>query len=164
MTEEREVVVRPLGQAGDLGWVVMAHGEIYTREFGWDTGFEALVARLVADYAARAASPGQAAWIAEVDGVRAGCVFCVREDDRTARLRMLLVDPHARGLGLGARLVEECLDFARKAGYERITLWTNDVLGTALHLYQKQGFELVAEEPHRSFGHDLVGQTWQRPL
>ncbi|WP_460060672.1 GNAT family N-acetyltransferase [Streptomyces sp. YKOK-I1] len=164
MAAEREIAVRPLGQAGDLGWVVMAHGEIYAREFGWDTGFEALVARLVAGYAAGAASGEQAAWIAEVDGVRAGCVFCVREDDRTARLRMLLVDPRARGLGLGARLVKECLGFAREAGYEAIVLWTNDVLGSALRIYEKQGFELVAEEPHRSFGHDLVGQTWRRRL
>lgn len=158
---EREVVIRPLGQPGDLGWVVMAHGESYDREFGWDTSFEALVARIVAEYAEADESGPQAAWIAEVDTVRAGCVFCVRADDRTAKLRLLLVDPAARGLGLGARLVEECLRFAREAGYETITLWTNDVLGSARRLYQKHGFELVAEEPHHSFGHDLVGQTWQ---
>lgn len=161
---EREVAVRRLGRPGDLGWVVMAHGEFYDREFGWDTSFEALVARIVADYGGGADPGPQAAWIAEVEGVRAGCVFCVPADDRTAKLRLLLVDPQARGLGLGARLVEECLRFAREAGYEAITLWTNDVLAAARHIYQKQGFELVAEEPHHSFGHDLVGQTWQRRL
>ncbi|MEV0495844.1 GNAT family N-acetyltransferase [Streptomyces atratus] len=161
---EREVAIRLLGQPGDLGWVVMAHGECYDREFGWDTSFEALVGRIVADYADEKEPGPQAAWIAEVDGVRAGCVFCVRADDRTAKLRLLLVDPKARGLGLGARLVEECLRFAREAGYEAITLWTNDVLGSARRIYQKHGFELVAEEPHHSFAHDLVGQTWQRRL
>ncbi|WP_328891833.1 GNAT family N-acetyltransferase [Streptomyces sp. NBC_00316] len=161
---EREVVVRSLGRPGDLGWVVMAHGDFYDREFGWDTSFEALVARIVADYADEKEPGRQAAWIAEVDGVRAGCVFCVRADDRTAKLRLLLVDPATRGLGLGARLVEECLRFAREAGYEAITLWTNDVLGSARRIYQKQGFELVAEEAHHSFGHDLVAQTWQRRL
>jgi len=164
MMVEREVIVRPLGQPGDLGWVVMAHGAFYDREFGWDTSFEALVTRIVADYAEGKESGPQAAWIAEVDGVRAGCVFCVRADDRTAKLRLLLVDPAARGLGLGGRLVEECLRFAKEAGYEAITLWTNDVLGSARRIYQAQGFELVAEEPHHSFGHDLVGQTWQRHL
>ncbi|MFD0060936.1 GNAT family N-acetyltransferase [Streptomyces sp. NPDC056637] len=158
---EREVAVRRLGRAGDLGWVVMAHGEFYEREFGWDTEFEALVSRIVADYAEGKASGPQAAWIAEVDGARAGCVFCVRHDDRTAKLRLLLVDPDARGLGLGARLVEECLQFAREAGYEAITLWTNDVLGSARRIYQKHGFQLVAEEAHRSFGQELVGQTWE---
>ncbi|MFF1358454.1 GNAT family N-acetyltransferase [Streptomyces sp. NPDC058297] len=161
---EREVVVRPLGRPGDLGWVVMAHGEFYDREFGWDTGFETLVSRIVADYAEEKDPGPQSAWVAEVDGARAGCIFCVRHDDRTAKLRLLLVDPHARGLGLGARLVEECLTFARDAGYEVITLWTNDVLGSARRIYQKHGFELVDEEPHHSFGHDLVGQTWQRIL
>ncbi|MFI6445753.1 GNAT family N-acetyltransferase [Kitasatospora sp. NPDC050543] len=161
---EREVVIRPLGRPGDLGWVVMAHGEFYAREFGWDAGFEALVARIVADYAGEEGPGARAAWIAEVDGVRAGCVLCVPADGRTAKLRLLLVDPAARGLGLGARLVEECLGFARVAGYEAITLWTNDVLGSARRIYQSYGFELVAEEPHHSFGHDLVGQTWQRRL
>lgn len=161
---EREAVIRPLGRPGDLGWVVMAHGELYAREFGWDTGFEALVARIVADYTDEKDPGPQEAWIAEVDGVRVGCVFCVRGDERTAKLRLLLVDPAARGLRLGRRLVEECLRFAREAGYEGITLWTNDVLGSARRIYQQQGFELVAEEAHHSFGHDLVGQTWQRPL
>ncbi|WP_406291746.1 GNAT family N-acetyltransferase [Streptomyces sp. NBC_00624] len=162
--DRRQVAIRPLDRPGDLGWVVMAHGALYDHEFGWNTGFEALVARIVADYAEQKDPGPQAAWIAEVDGVRAGCVFCVRGDDRTAKLRLLLVDPATRGLGLGARLVDECLRFAREAGYESITLWTNDVLGSARRIYQKQGFELVVEEPHHSFGHDLVGQTWQRLL
>jgi GNAT superfamily N-acetyltransferase len=153
-----------LDRPGDLGWVVMAHGEFYDREFGWDTGFEALVARIVADYATPEPSGPQAAWIAEVDGVRAGCVFCVRGDDRTAKLRLLLVDPAARGLGLGTRLVEQCLRFARESGYRAISLWTNDVLGSARRIYQAHGFVLVAEEPHDSFGHRLVGQTWERSL
>ena len=156
--------IRPLGHAGDLGWVVMAHGDLYDREFGWDSTFEALVARIVADYAAERDPGRHAAWIAEVDGVRAGCVFCVPADERTAKLRLLLVDPDARGAGIGNRLVAECLDFAKAAGYEAITLWTNDVLAAARRIYQAHGFELVAEEPHHSFGHDLVGQTWYRQL
>ncbi|MFF9391733.1 GNAT family N-acetyltransferase [Streptomyces griseoluteus] len=161
---ERTAVVRPLGRPGDLGWVVMAHGEFYDREFGWDTDFETLVCRIAADYADGKEPGPQAAWIAEVDGRRAGCVFCVRADARTARLRLLLVDPAARGLGVGARLIEECLTFAREAGYEAITLWTNDVLGSARRLYERHGFRLIAEDRHHSFGHDLVGQTWRRSL
>ena len=128
---ERGAVVRPLGRPGDLGWVVMAHGELYHREFGWDTDFEALVARIVAEYAEGKEPGPQAAWIAEVDGARAGSAFCVRADERTAKLRLLLVDPAARGLGLGARLVEQCLRFAKESRYEAITLWTNDILGSA---------------------------------
>ena len=158
------MTIRPLGRAGDLGWVVMAHGELYDREFGWDSTFETLVARIVADYASERDPERYAAWIAEVDGVRVGCVFCVPADERTAKLRLLLVDPEARGTGIGKRLVAECLDFAKAAGYEAITLWTNDVLAAARRIYQSHGFELVAEEPHHSFGHDLVGQTWHRQL
>ena len=156
--------IRPLGHAGDLGWVVMAHGELYDREFGWDSTFEALVARIVADYAGERDPGRHAAWIADVDGVRVGCVFCVPADERTAKLRLLLVDPDARGAGIGNRLVAECLDFAKAAGYEAITLWTNDVLAAARRIYKAHGFELMAEEPHHSFGHDLVGQTWYRRL
>ncbi|MEU6807532.1 GNAT family N-acetyltransferase [Streptomyces sp. NPDC046831] len=161
---QRDVLVRRLGRPGDLGWVVQAHGELYDREFGWDTRFEALVAKIVAGYAQAGDDEPQAAWIAEVDGERAGCVFCVRADETTAQLRLLLVAEKARGLGLGARLVEECLRFAREAGYRTITLWTNDVLASARRIYRKHGFELVAEEPHHSFGRHLVGQTWQRAL
>src|SRR5690606_40528900 len=119
--------IRPLGVPGDLGWVVMAHGEEYATEFGWDTTFEALVARIVADYAA-AADARSGAWIAERDGQRVGCVFCVPYDDTTAQLRILLVHPSARGHGLGGLLVDSCLDFARGRGFERIRPWTNDVI------------------------------------
>jgi len=146
---------------GDLGWMVRAHGELYAREYGWDPTFEALVARIVADYAGNHDPRREAAWIAEVDGQPMGCVLCVRKDDDTAQLRILLVDPAARGLGIGARLVSECLTFARRAGYQRIVLWTNDVLTAARRIYQAAGFRLTGEEPHRSFGHDLVSQTWQ---
>jgi GNAT superfamily N-acetyltransferase len=156
--------IRPLGQPGDLGWVVMAHGEIYASEFGWDASFEALVARIVADYAADHDPSREAAWVAEVDGRRAGCVFCVAEDERTAKLRILLVDPSARGTGIGRKLVEHCVTFARDAGYERMTLWTNDPLTSAARLYLAAGFRLVAEQPHHSFGAHLVGQTYDLDL
>lgn len=160
-----EATLRRLGSAGDLGWVVLAHGELYRAEYGWDTSFEALVARIVAGYATTHDPHREAAWIAEIDGRRIGCVFCVAaDDDGTAKLRLLLVHPDARGLGLGARLVEACTDFARTAGYHRLTLWTNDVLTAARHIYQAAGFRLVAEEHHHSFGHDLTGQTWTLDL
>ena len=143
MTDDRRTVIRPMGKPGDLGWVVLAHGTMYPDEFGWDTDFEALVAGIVADYAASHDPAAEAAWIAEVDGSRAGCVLCVAGDEPgTAKLRILLVDPVARGLGLGTRLVETCLDFAERAGYHRITLWTNDVLTSARRIYQAAGFEL----------------------
>lgn len=156
--------IRPLGLPGDLGWVVMAHGEIYAREFGWDTSFEALVARIVTDYAAGHDPTREAAWIAEVDGRRVGCVFCVADDEKTAKLRILLVDPAARGSGIGRELVERCVGFARDAGYRRMTLWTNDPLTSAARIYRAVGFRLVAEEPHHSFGVDLVGQTYDLDL
>jgi GNAT superfamily N-acetyltransferase len=165
-----DVVIRPLGEHGDLGWVVMAHGEIYAREFGWDPSFEALVARIVADYAAGRDPDRDAAWIAEVDGRRVGCVFCVAKDgttkdtDGTAQLRILLVDPAARGLGIGRELVGRCVSFARQAGYRQMTLWTNDPLVAAARIYLAAGFRLVAEEPHHSFGVDLIGQTYELDL
>jgi GNAT superfamily N-acetyltransferase len=161
---EREATIRALGEPGDLGWVVMAHGEVYAQEFGWDTTFEALVARIVADFAAAHDSTREAAWIAEVDGERVGCVFCVANDEATAQLRILLVHPNGRGLGLGARLVDECVEFARDAGYERIVLWTNHPLVAARHIYLAFGFVLTDEEPHQSFGADLVGQTFELDL
>jgi DNA-binding MarR family transcriptional regulator/GNAT superfamily N-acetyltransferase len=149
---------------GDMGWVVQRNGSVYAAEFGWDDSYEALVARIVADYVDNRDPEAEAAWIAEVDGVQAGCVFCVREDASTARLRLLLVEPWARGLGIGARLVEEVLRFARQAGYTRITLWTNDVLASARDIYQRAGFTLDNESEHHSFGKDLTGQNWSRTL
>ncbi len=157
-------VIRPLGRPGDLGWVVMAHGELYAAEFGWDATFEALVARIVADYAAGHDAAREAAWVAEAGGRRAGCVFCVAADETTAQLRILLVDPSARGRRLGARLVDHCVAFARQAGYARMKLWTNDPLAAARRIYLSRGFVLVAEEPHRSFGADLIGQIYQLDL
>src|SRR3954471_8160563 len=155
------ITVRPADRPGDLGWVVMAHGEVYDQQFGWNTDFEALVAKIVADYALGHDGSREAAWIAEADGERAGCVFLVADDEPdTAKLRILLVTPAARGLGIGARLVEECLSFARQAGYRQVVLWTNDVLASARRIYQAAGFTLIDEKPHHSFGHDLVGQTW----
>lgn len=159
----RTVVIREL-RAGELGWVVQRHGELYATEFGWDLTFEALVAKIVADFGSGFDPRGERAWIAEVDGRPAGCVFCVRKDERTAQLRLLLVEPSARGLGVGSRLVDECLAFATAAGYESMVLWTNDVLHAARRIYERVGFELIEEERHHSFGHDLVGQYWRKQL
>jgi DNA-binding MarR family transcriptional regulator/GNAT superfamily N-acetyltransferase len=160
---ERTVVLRA-PRAGELGWIVSRHGELYTEEYGWTAEFEALVARIVADYAEQHDPAREAAWIAEVDGAPAGCVLCVRRDDDVAKLRLLLVEPRARGLGLGERLVRECIAFARAAGYRELTLWTNDPLVHARRIYERTGFRLVAEEPIHSFGHDLVSQTWTLTL
>lgn len=162
---QRHTAVRRADRPGDLGWVVMAHGEIYDRQFGWNTDFEALVAKIVAEYGTKHDPATEAAWIAEVDGERAGCVFLVAGDrPGVAKLRILLVTPAARGLGLGTRLVEECLAFAREADYRQVTLWTNDVLVSALKIYQRFGFTLTDEAPHHSFGRDLVGQNWTLDL
>jgi DNA-binding MarR family transcriptional regulator/GNAT superfamily N-acetyltransferase len=149
---------------GDLGWVIYRHGARYAAEYDWDATFETLVARILAEYAERDDQTGERGWIAEVDGEPVGCVFCMRHDDDTAQLRLLLVEPGARGLGIGGALVEACLEFARDAGYRRITLWTNDVLTAARRIYEKAGFTLDDASPHHSFGHDLIGQTWSRPL
>jgi DNA-binding MarR family transcriptional regulator/ribosomal protein S18 acetylase RimI-like enzyme len=159
----RTVVLRPPGP-GDYGWVVARHGALYATEHGWNSDFEGLVARIVGDFVAHHDPAREAAWIAEVDGEPAGCVFCVAKDATTAQLRILLVEPSARGLGIGTRLVDECLRFARRAGYRSIVLWTNDVLVSARRIYEAAGFTLLDEEPHHSFGRDLVGQTWARDL
>lgn len=150
--------------AGDLGWIVRRNAEVYADEYGWDAGYEALVARIVADYAEGRDPAREACWIAELAGEPVGCVLCVARDDATAQLRLLLVDPAARGLGIGGRLVAECLAFARRAGYRRIALWTNDVLTDARRIYERAGFTLDSEAAHRSFGADLVGQMWSRDL
>jgi GNAT superfamily N-acetyltransferase len=153
-------MIRDLGVPGDLGWVVMAHGEQYAAEFGWDASFEALVARIVADYAADHDPAREAAWIAERAGRRVGCVFCVRKDEETAQLRILLVTSEGRGLGLGRQLVDRTVAFARAAGYRRLVLWTNEPLAAARRIYLERGFRLVDEERHRSFGAELVGQNY----
>jgi len=158
-------MIRELGRPGDLGWVVQAHGEMYAAEYGWNGDFEALVARIVADYANDHDPARENAWIAELDGERVGCVFCIDgRDGEAAVLRILLVDPAARGHGIGKRLVDTCVEFARRAGYRRMRLWTNDPLATARHIYLSRGFELTGEHAHRSFGADLVGQTYELAL
>jgi DNA-binding MarR family transcriptional regulator/N-acetylglutamate synthase-like GNAT family acetyltransferase len=151
-------------RSGEYGWVVERHGALYAEEYGWDMTMEGFVARIVGDYLLTRDPEREAAWIADLDGRRAGCIFCVRREDRVAQLRLLLVEPWARGSGIGGRLVDRCLEFARSAGYERIVLWTNDVLVDARRLYERAGFELLEEAQHRAFGHDLVEQTWGREL
>jgi DNA-binding MarR family transcriptional regulator/N-acetylglutamate synthase-like GNAT family acetyltransferase len=153
------LVLRP-PHSGDFGWVVHRHGVIYAQEYGWDETFEALVARIVADFVDHRDLKREAAWIAELDGDIVGCVFCAKKEESIAQLRLLLVEPRARGKGVGTRLCDQCVRFARSAGYERLMLWTNDVLEDARRIYERAGFELVEEKQHRSFGHDLVGQNW----
>jgi DNA-binding MarR family transcriptional regulator/GNAT superfamily N-acetyltransferase len=149
---------------GDMGWIVQSQGAAYAREYGWDSSFEALVADIVAKFLNSFDASRERCWIAEIDGVPVGSVMLVRGDDEIAKLRLLLVEPAGRGQGLGRRLVGECINFARGRGYRKITLWTQSILTAARKIYQEAGFVLVASEPHRSFGHNLVGETWEMKL
>ena len=151
-------------QPGDMGWVVHRHGVLYAEAYGFDETFEALVAGIVAGFIDNYRPRMERCWIAEMAGDNVGSVFLVRHSDTEARLRLLLIEPKVRGQGLGSRLVRECERFARRAGYRKIALWTNDVLVAARHIYQKAGYRLVETKPHHSFGHDLVGETWELDL
>ena len=151
-------------EPGDMGWVVQAHGALYAQEYGWDARFEALVAEIVASFIVNYHAARERCWIADKDGERVGSVFLVRHSDTVAKLRLLLVDPRARGQGLGRTLVDHCISFARQAGYKQMTLWTQSILAAAHRIYSDVGFRLVHQEPHHSFGHDLVGQTWEMSL
>lgn len=161
--QKNEIQLRGL-RPGDLGWVISRHGEVYNQEFGWNMDFETLVGEIAVAYAKNHDPKKENAWIAEARGVRLGCIFLVKESDHVAKLRILLVDPMGRGLGLGTRLVRECLKFAKKAKYKKVTLWTNSVLDSARRIYLAEGFQLVREEPHKSFGKNLVGQFWALDL
>jgi DNA-binding MarR family transcriptional regulator/GNAT superfamily N-acetyltransferase len=151
-------------QPGDMGWVVHLHGMLYAQEYSWDETFEALVAGIVAKFIQNFDPKRERCWIAEIEREIVGSGFLVKESETVSKLRLLLVHPKARGLGIGKRMVNECLRFARQAGYRKTMLWTNNVLLAARHIYEDAGFKLVLEEPHHSFGHDLVGETWELEL
>jgi len=156
-------IVRPL-QVGDIGWVTRRQGLIYAQDYGWDETYEALVAEILAEFVKKFDPKWERAWIAEREGEVVGSVFIVRKSDEVAKLRLLYVEPSARGLGIGKRLVDECIGFARAKGYKTLTLWTNDILVSARRIYEAAGFKLAEEERHHSFGKDLVGQTWNLEL
>jgi len=161
--EERTVCLRT-HQPGDIGWIVERHGALYDQEYGWNAEFEALVAEICAAFLRSYDPDRERCWIAEMDGERVGSIMCVRGEANTAKLRLLLVEPSARGHGVGKALVDECIAFARVTDYKALTLWTNSVLVGARSIYERRGFVLVSSEPHRSFGHDLIGQYWSLPL
>jgi GNAT superfamily N-acetyltransferase len=151
-------------EPGDMGWITHRHGVLYAREYGYDARFEALVAQITADFITNFRQGRERCWIAEMNGEIIGSIFCVQASETVAKLRLLLVEPSARGLGLGARLVQECINFATRAGYETLTLWTQSELVEARHLYAKHGFTLVRSEPAPSFGKALVSEVWELPL
>src|SRR5216683_2449478 len=163
-TVERVLEPRPAARPGDMGWIVHRHGALYAQEFGWDESFEALVAEIVAKFIAAYNPKLERCWLAEQEGEILGSVFLVKQSTTTAKLRLLLVEPRARGLGVGARLVDECVHFARQAGYRKVTLWTQSILVAARHLYERAGFRRVREEPHASFGQNLIGEYWELKL
>jgi len=162
-SENRAYILRP-PQPGDYGWVVGAHGELYSREYAWNDEIEKLAAEIVAKYLESFDAKFDCCWIAESEGQPVGCVFVMKESSTVAKLRLLLVSPRARGLGIGSRLVSECIRFARQAGYKQLKLWTQNSLSDARKIYQKHGFELVEQQPHHSFGHDLLGEHWELQL
>ena len=149
---------------GDFGWIVSRHAELYAQEYGWSEPFEGLCAGIIADFANKNDPNRERCWIAEMNGENVGCVMLVKDNDEVARVRLLLVDPKARGLGLGARLVEECVTFAREAGYKRVTLWTHSVLAAARHIYEQAGFTLTSSEKRHTWGKDVVAEYWDLDL
>ena len=149
---------------GDFGWIVSRHADVYGKEYGWTQPFEGLCAQIVADFVNKFDADKERAWIVELNGENVGCVMLAKDSDDVARIRLLLVDPKARGLGLGSKLTDECITFARAAGYKKITLWTHSILTAARHVYKKAGFKLVREEPHESWGKPVVGEHWDLEL
>jgi DNA-binding MarR family transcriptional regulator/N-acetylglutamate synthase-like GNAT family acetyltransferase len=162
--ERRPEISLRRARAGDFGWIVSRHGALYAEEYGWNESFEGMAADIVAAFIKEHDTKRERCWIAEIDGVRAGSVMLVRAGEKAAKLRLLIVEPEARGLGVGKRLVEECIRFARGAGYRKITLWTQSILVAARAIYLRAGFNKVREEPHTSFGKKLVGEYWELKL